>query len=47
MSSQIDPKIYKVFFEEADYYFNGERNLEETASIIQSIVSIYVNEKIR
>ncbi|MGN1313599.1 MAG: ABC transporter substrate-binding protein [Lachnospiraceae bacterium] len=47
MSSRIDSKIYKVFFEEADYYFTGERSLEETTSIIQSIVSIYVNEKIR
>ena len=47
MSSQIDPKIYKVFFEEADFYFHGEKSVEETAGIIQSIVSIYVNEKIR
>lgn len=47
MSSQIDSKIYKVFFEEVDAYFKGEKSLEETVDVIQSRVSIYVNEKIR
>lgn len=44
--SQVEPKIYKIFLEEADYYFNGVKSLEETTDIIQSEISIYVNEKI-
>lgn len=43
--SQVEPKIYQIFLEEADYYFNGAKSLEETADVIQSKVYIYVNEK--
>lgn len=45
-TSQSDPKIYGIFFEEADYYFNGAKSLEETVDVIQSKIYIYVNEKI-
>lgn len=44
--SQVDPKIYQVFLEEADYYFNGDKSLEETVDVIQSKIYLYVNEKI-
>lgn len=44
--SQVEPRIYNVFMEEAEYYFNGAKSLEETAKIIQARVSLYVNEKI-
>lgn len=47
MSSQMETKIYNVFLEEVDAYFKGEKSLEETVDVIQSRVSIYVNEKIR
>ncbi len=43
--SQVEPKIYRIFLEEADYYFNGAKGLEETADVIQSKIYIYVNEK--
>ncbi len=43
--SQVEPKIYGIFLEEADYYFNGAKSLEETADVIQSKIFIYVNEK--
>lgn len=46
MSSQSDPKIYGIFLEEADYYFNGDKSLEDTVDVIQSKLLIYVNEKI-
>ena len=47
MSSQIETKIYNIFLEEVDAYFIGEKSLEETVDVIQSRVSVYVNEKIR
>lgn len=46
-SSQTDRKIYRIFLEEAEYYFNGAKSLEETADIIQARVSVYVNERIK
>lgn len=44
--SQTEPKIYNVFLEEAEYYFDGAKGLEETMEVIQSRVSLYVNERI-
>lgn len=44
--SQVDPKIYQIFLEEADYYFNGAKSLDETVDVIQSKIYLYVNEKI-
>lgn len=46
IASHMEPKIYNVFLEEAEYYFNGEKSLEETVDVIQSKISIYVSEKI-
>lgn len=45
--SSTDRKIYNIFFEEAEYYFNGARSLDETVDVIQSRVSMYVNERIK
>lgn len=36
----------RIFFEEAEYYFDGAKGLEETMDVIQSKVSLYVNERI-
>lgn len=47
ISSSIDYKIYNIFWEEAEYYFSGSKELEETADIIQARVFMYVNEKIK
>ena len=44
--SQTEPKIYNVFLEEAEYYFDGAKGLEETMEVIQSRASLYVNERI-
>lgn len=44
--SLVEPNIYQIFLEEADYYFNGAKTLEETVDVIQSKIYIYVNEKI-
>lgn len=45
--SSTDRKIYSIFFEEAEYYFNGVRSLDETLDVIQSRVFMYVNERIK
>ncbi|MDE5569962.1 MAG: hypothetical protein K2I82_04835, partial [Ruminococcus sp.] len=37
-------EVDKIIKEELDSYFNGERSAEETASIIQNRVSIYISE---
>lgn len=47
ITSSIDYKIYNIFWEEAEYYFNGSKELEETADIIQAKVFMYVNERIK
>lgn len=46
-ASLVEPRIYHIFLEEADYYFNGDKSLEETVDVIQSRVSVYVSEKIQ
>ncbi len=46
ISSQTEWKIYNIIMEEAEYYFNGAKSLEETADIIQARVSTYVSERI-
>lgn len=45
--SQTEWNIYHIFMEEADYYFNGVKSLDEAADVIQSRVSMYVNERIK
>lgn len=47
ISSTTDRKIYNIFFEEAEYYFNGTKSLDETMDVIQARVSMYVNERIK
>lgn len=47
ISSSTDRKIYNIFFEEAEYYFNGARSLDKTVDVIQSRVFMYVNERIK
>ena len=37
-------ELYNIVTEEADAYFNGQKTAQEVAEIIQSRVSIYVNE---
>lgn len=44
--STTDMEIYKILLEEIAAYFDGQKSLEETAGIIQSRVSMYVNETI-
>lgn len=43
--SGYDEKLIEIITEEANAYFQGQKSLEETMSIIQSRVSIYVDEK--
>jgi ABC-type glycerol-3-phosphate transport system substrate-binding protein len=40
-----DTSITDIITDEAAAYFNGEKSAEETAKLIQSRVSLYVNEK--
>ncbi len=40
-----DTSIYEIVNEEAASYFNGDKSLDEVASLIQSRVNIYVNEQ--
>lgn len=47
IGSSTDRKIYHIFFEEAEYYFNGTKSLDETVDVIQARVSMYVNERIK
>lgn len=47
ISSSTDHKLYNIFWEEVEYYFRGSKELEETADVIQSRISMYVNEKIK
>ena len=39
-----DSSIIKLVSEEAEAYFNGQKTLDEVASVVQSRVSIYVRE---
>lgn len=45
--SQTDQRLYRIVLEEVEYYFSGAKSLEETADIMQSRVSLYVNERIK
>ena len=39
-----DPDIYSIIFEEADYLFNENRDVDAVADIIQNRVSLYIKE---
>lgn len=40
----LDPDIYAIIEEEASYYFNDQKSLEETQAMIQDRVSLYLAE---
>lgn len=42
-----DRQLYSLLLEEAQGYFSGEKSLEETARVMQSMASIYVGERIK
>ncbi len=44
--SMVDRTIYNILMEEAEYYFNGAKSLEEVKDVIQSRISMYVSERI-
>lgn len=44
-SFQYDEEINNIVSEEAEAFFNGQKNLDDVASMIQSRVSLYVNEQ--
>ena len=37
-------RVGNILYEELQLFFNGERNAEETAKVIQNKVSLYLNE---
>lgn len=43
--SDSDEEIGKLLSEEAQQYYNGQKNAEETSSMIQNRIGIYVKEK--
>ena len=40
-----DEAIYTIVFEQAQAYYSGQKSAEEVARLIQSKVTIYVNEQ--
>ena len=42
--SSYDNSIYDIVKDLADSYFNGDKSLEETVSLIQGRVQLYINE---
>lgn len=40
-----DSDIYAIIDEEAQAYFAGSRSLDDTATIIQNRVQLYIDEK--
>ncbi len=45
--NKYDENINNIIKEESDLYFSGSKSADETASVIQSRVSIYLNEQYR
>lgn len=39
----LDNELYNIIYEEASYYFEGQKSVDEVADIIQNRVSIYIN----
>lgn len=46
-SRTVEEALYSIVLEEAEMFFAGDRTAEETADVIQSRVSLYVNERVR
>ena len=44
-SSYLDDNISNIIYEEAAPFFEGQKGVDEVATIIQSRISIYLNEK--
>ena len=44
-SSYLDESVMNIIYEEAAPFFEGQKGVDEVATIIQSRVSIYLNEK--
>lgn len=42
---EVDENIYGIILEEAEYYFKGEKSLDEVCNLIQNRVSIYLKEQ--
>lgn len=42
-----DHQLYSLLLEEARAYFSGEKSLEETARVMQSMAAVYVGERIK
>ena len=40
-----DDAIYNIVFEQAQAFYSGQKTAEEVARLIQSKVTIYVNEQ--
>ena len=43
--ASVDMSIDAIVREEAASFFNGDKSVQETAALIQSRVSLYVNEQ--
>ena len=41
----VDSKMLEIIMEEAQSYFDGQKSVQEAASLIQSRMQIYINEK--
>ena len=42
--TNYEDDLYNIIMEEAEFFFAGQKSVQETASIIQSRAQIYVNE---
>lgn len=45
MSNHPNEDLRGIVFDEVDYYFSGDKSLDEVAEVIQSRASLYVREK--
>ena len=43
--ASLDNSLADIITEEAEYFFAGEKTVDQTADIIQSRMSIYINEQ--
>ena len=47
MCTANDRQLYSLLLEEAQGYFSGEKSLEDTVRVMQSVASIYVGERVK
>jgi hypothetical protein len=43
--TRLDGKLWEIIKDEAEYYFAGEKTVEETSKVIQNRVSTYLSEQ--